>query len=305
MVFRHERSGVTWVDLEQPTSDELGAAMREFAISPRIEAELALPSPLSIEASEDNAALLVLHFPTHDDAEDALREQEVDLVVGKNFLVTVRYEVVAPLHALHKSLEAHELLDISSTLAADELLELVLGKIFDAVRDHTKHIAARLTHIEHDMFSGKERETVRAISLVNREFLHLEAALANNEDPLSQFLAVLERRNFFGAHFGDRATRILAERDHVARLIATHRAVATELQETNAALLNATQNEIIKTLTVITFIILPLELIANIFELNVSDSPLAGVAHGFWIIIAILLAIAGLLTFFFARRRWL
>ena len=41
MVFRHERSGVTWVDLEQPTPEELGAAMREFAISPRIESELA------------------------------------------------------------------------------------------------------------------------------------------------------------------------------------------------------------------------------------------------------------------------
>lgn len=305
MVFRHARAGVTWIDLEQPTPGELEAAMREFSLSPRIESELALPSPLPTEASEDNAVLVVLHFPSHDDQQDSLREQEVDIVSGKDFIITVRYEVVAPLHALHKSLEAHELLGVTNTIGADELLELILGKIFDAVQDHAKHVAARLTHIERDMFNGKERDTVRAISLVNREFLHLEAALANNEDPLARFLEALERKNFFGSRFGERAARILAERDHVARLITTHRAVATELQQTNAALLDATQNEIIKTLTVITFIILPLELIVNIFGFDFTDAPLSGVPHEFWIVAGILVAAAVLMTLFFARRRWL
>jgi magnesium transporter len=304
MVFRHEREGTTWVDLEQPTSDELSAAMREFGVSARIESELALPSPVPITASEENAALLILHFPTHDD-EDATHVQEVDVVAGSNFLITVRYEVVAALHALHKSLEAHELLGLSAKLSSDELLELVLDKIFDSTRDHAKHVASRLTKIERDMFSGKERDTVRLISGINREFLHLEAALADNEDPLAHFLSSLERRGFFGKNFNERATRILSERDHVARLISTHRAVATELQETNSALLNATQNEIIKTLTVITFIILPLDLLANIFELNFSDLPFAHSPHAFWIVIGIMAAIALLLTGYFARRRWL
>lgn len=304
MVFRHERPGMTWLDLEQPTSEELTGAMQELGISPRIESELALPSPLPMTASEEGVALVVLHFPTHDE-DDQLREQEVDIVVGKTFVMTVRYEVVAPLHALHKSLEAHELLGVTHTIRADELLELILGKIFDAVRDHTKHVAARLGKIEREMFSGQERETVRAISGINREFLHLEAALANNEDPLTHFLTGLERRNVFGERFSERAARISAERDHVARLISTHHAVATELQKTNASLLNATQNEIIKTLTVITFIILPLDLIANLFELNVGDIPLEHSPYAFWIIVAAMAVIALVLTAFFARRRWL
>jgi magnesium transporter len=305
MVFRHKRGVVSWIDLEQPTPEELSAVMNEFSISQRIEDELALPSPMPATASEENAALLVLQFPTHDE-DNATHEQEVDIVVGRNFVITVRYEVVAPLHALHKSLEAHELLGMAATLSTDELLELILGKIFDAVRDHAKHVAGRLVHIERDMFDGKERQTVRAISEIHREFLHLESALANNEDPLSHFLSGLEKRGFFGVHFAERATRILSERHHLARLIGTHRAVTTELQETNIALLNAAQNDIMKTLTVVTFIFLPLELIAGIFAMdNTLDMPLVHNPHGFAIIIGTMMMVAAILTLFFARKRWL
>lgn len=306
MVFRHQRGGIVWIDLEQPTEEELSAAMREFSISPRIENELALPSPLPAASTEDNAALLILHFPTHDDDDESAHMQEVDLVAGKSFIVTVRYEVVAPLHALHKSLEAHELLGLAPILATDELLELILDKIFDSVRDHTKHVATRLSKIERDMFRGHERDTVRAISGINREFLHLQAALANNEDPLGHFLSALERRDFYGAHFNERASRILAERDHVARLINTHRDVATELQQTNTALLNASQNEIMKTLTVVTFIFLPLELIAGIFAMDATvGMPLVHNPYGFWIIMGIMTIIVACLTIVFARKRWL
>jgi magnesium/cobalt transport protein CorA len=305
MIFRHQRGAVSWVDLEQPTAEELSGVMREFNISERIESELALPSPLPISASEGTSTVLVLHFPTHDDNDES-HEQEVDIVAGKNFIVTVRYEVVPPLHALHKSLEAHELLGLAPNITPDELLELILGKIFDSVRDHTKHIASRLARVEREMFSGNERTTVRAISGINREFLHLESALADNEEPLAHFLGSLERHGFYGAHFAERAGRILAERDHLARLITTHRAIATELQQTNTALLNATQNEIMKTLTVVTFIFLPLELIAGIFAMdNTLDMPLVHNPHGFIIIMAMMAITAAGLTLFFARRRWL
>jgi magnesium transporter len=304
MVLRHER-GATWVDLEQPTPEELGAAAREFGIGARIMDELTAPSPIPLALAESEAALLVLHFPTRDPEEADEREQEIDLVVGRSFLLTVRYEVIAPLHALHKSLEAHELLGLSAKLEADDLLELVLGKIFDAARDRAKNIALRLGKIEREIFSGGERETIRAISLINREFLHLESAVADNEDPLTHFLAAVERRGLFGTRFAERATRITAEREHVARLASTHRKIASELQETNATLLNATQNEIMKTLTIMAFVTFPLTLIAGIFSMDTTHNPIVGTRYDFWIVLALMLALAVGFFAYFRAKRWL
>ncbi|MGH7175406.1 MAG: magnesium transporter CorA family protein [Minisyncoccia bacterium] len=304
MIFRHER-GATWADLEQPSPEEVAAAAKEFGLSSRFVDEISSPSPVPLALAESDSALLVLHFPTRDAEDDDAREQEIDLVVGHNFLLTVRYEVIAPLHSLHKSLEAHEMLGVAGKLGADDLLELVLGKIFDAARDRAKHIALRTSSIERGLFGGAERDTIREISLLNREFLHLEAAIADNEDPLTHFLAAVERRGFFGPHFTERATRISAEREHVARLANTHRKIASELQATNATLLNARQNEIVKTLTVMAFMTFPLGLVASIFSMDTRDTPIVGLPGGFWIILGIMILMAVGFFIYFRARRWL
>lgn len=305
MIFRHEHRGGVWIDIEQPTDEEIRDIAREFSVGERIETELLSPTPLPLVAGDTNFVLLVLHFPTHSGEDGETKSQEVDFIIGRDFVLTVRYEVVAPLHRLRKLLETEDLLEDKSDFTSDTLLEILFAHLFAAVRDETNHIAARLSRIEKEMFNGHERKTVRAISSISREFLHLEASIAGQEEPLTRFLKAVGDRGFFGPTFIERASRITAEHSQIGRLISTHRAVATELRETNASLLEAGQNEVMKTLTVVTFIILPLELVAYIFGLHVPGEPLMENPNAFWIIVAMMLLIVGTMTIFFARKRWI
>ncbi len=305
MLFRHEYQGGVWVDLEQPTGDEIRDVAKEFSIDERLERELLLPTPTPLLASEGGLALLVLHFPAHG-AEDGITEsQEVDVIVGKNVIVTVRYEVIAPLHHLQKLLEAQKLVSGNAALTTDVMLEVLFAHLYTSVHDHTNHIVDRLARIEQDMFDGAERKTILSILQVSREFLHMETALADQEEPLGRFLAVLAEHEFFGAPFGERGERIRAQRAQIERLVKTHRTIMAELRETNVSLLEARQNEIMKTLTVITFSVLPLELIALIFGMHELGTPLETTPNAFWIIITFMLGIVGLMMLFFARKRWI
>jgi Mg2+ and Co2+ transporter CorA len=155
------------------------------------------------------------------------------------------------------------------------------------------------------MFKDRERETVRAISDISREFPHLEATLVNHEEPLARFLRTLDEQGLFGASFHDRVSRVAADRIHVGHLIRTYRAVATELRETNMALLETRQNDIMKTLTTITIIVLPLELTAFIFGMHALGTPLENNPNAFWIILTLMLVMVGFVTIFFARKRWI
>jgi len=309
MMYRQGYRGGVWVDLEQPTNEEIRQVVDEFSISERVEAELLSPTPFPLVSSDQHMALVVLHFPVHRTGNDGVdgdtRSQEIDFIVGKRFVVTVRYEVVAPLHRLRKLLESEELVSGSASITTDVLVEILFAHLYAAVRDHGDHVANRLAHIERDMFAGSERSTVRAISEVNREYLHLESALANQEEPVTRFLTALSRAEFFGESFAERRARVLNERAQVAGLVHTHRAIAAELRETNNALLNAKQNEIIKILTVVSFIFLPLALIAKIFGMKVETMPFVHDPNGFWIILGIMLFVAGALILFVARKRWL
>ncbi|MGD0328165.1 MAG: CorA family divalent cation transporter [Minisyncoccia bacterium] len=254
MVFRYEYRGGVWVDLEQPTGDEIRHVAQEFSINERIETELLSPTPTPLVTGDGTSALLVLHFPAQSiKKDDETGNQEIDFIIGKHFIITVRYEVIASLYRLKKLLETRDLVTEREPITTDVLLEIIFAHLYASVCDHTNYIASRLENIERDMFDGHERTTVRSISNISREFLHLESALANQEEPLSRFLKALAQRDFFNASFIERAERILAERAQVMRLVTAHRAVATELRETNAALLEVRQNQIMKMLTVITF----------------------------------------------------
>jgi magnesium transporter len=305
MIFRYAYRGGVWIDLEHPTEDEVRRIAEEFAISERLESELFSPTPAPLVASDTGVTFLVLHFPSRGGADGEIRDQEVDFVIGDKFIITVRYEVIAALHHLQKLLEAQQLISPTDVMTTDVLLEILFAHLYTAVRDHINVVATHLEHIEHDMFNGLERITVRAISNTSRELLHIEASLANQEEPLHRFLRALGTRGTFGASFTERSERIIAERLQAARLSTTYRAIATELRETNASLLEAKQNEIMKTLTVINFGVLPLELIALVFSMHVLGTPLEQNPDAFWIILVIMLSTSGLMTIFFARRRWL
>ncbi len=305
MISRYAYHGRVWIDLERPTEEEVHRLAREFSIGERLEMELISPTPMPLVASDAGITFLVLHFPARGAGDGEVRDQEVDFIVGEKFIITVRYEVVAPLHHLRKVLETQQLLSPHDDMTTDVLLEILFAHLYTSIRDHSNTSANRLTHIEHDMFNDLERHTVQKISNAIREFLHIEASLANQEEPLSRFLKTLSTRELFGTSFAERADRILAERAQAARLVGTYRAVATELRETNASLLEARQNEIMKTLTLITVTMMPVELVTFVFSMHALGTPLAQEPNAFWIILAIMLGTGGLMLLFFARRRWL
>ena len=305
MIFRYEYLNGVWVDLEQPSENEIRQVAEEFSVGEHMEKELLYPTPMPLVAGGDNMALLVLHFPSHGENDGETKSQEVDFVVGKNFIITVRYEVVASLHRLKKLLEAQNMVGGRVLVTTDVLLEILFAHLYTSVRDHINHVADNLSRVEKEMFDGRERMTVRSISNISREFLHAEAALATQEESLGNFINVLSRLGVFDDTFKLRAERIMAERSNAARIVKTHRAIAAEMRETNNALLSAKQNEIIKILTVVSFVFLPLALIAKIFAMKITYMPLVDDQNGFWIILGFMLFVALLLILFVARKRWI
>lgn len=305
MIFRHEYRGGVWIDLEQPTDDEIRQIAKEFEISERFERELFAPTPLPLVLSDDTMALMVLHFPSPGTEEGETRSQELDFIVGKEFILTVRYEIVTPLHHLKKLLETQQLVEGKSPVTTDVLLEILFAHLYTAIRDHTNTVAENLTRVEKEMFSGKERTTVRSISNINRAFLHIESALANQEESMEHFFDALIQRAFFGPSFPDRSQRILAETSHIMRIVKTHRAAATELRETNIALVETRQNEIMRILTIVNIIFLPLGLITWIFAMRTEGMPFIDSPDSFWVVLSGMGVVGLLLTGFFIRKRWI
>jgi len=304
MITRHVRGDMQWVDLESPSREELRAVMTEFSVDPTIEEEIIIPTPYPLSVTFPEYAYLILHFPTAE-ASGGARNQEIDIIVGKEFLITVRYEVVGSILSLHKAFEAEELLGIPKTDAGPALVERLLRRLYSAMMEEVDRAAKKLDRIEADIFSGKERKTVRAISEAGRVLLRFETTLVRHIEPLDEFLNELSTPAFFGKKFMTQAARIKTERIHVAALVTSYRAVARELRTTNDSLLSSSQTEALKIFTMITVAFLPLTFIAGLFGMHTEYEPLTGHPYDFWLIIIIMLVVELLLILYMKLKKWI
>ena len=104
MLTRYVRENLVWIDCVSPTPAEVRGLMHEFGIDPLIAEELLLPSYKPKVEKRGDVIYVILHFPIMRSMHQT-PEQEIDFLIGKNFLITTRYENVDPLHSFAKAFE--------------------------------------------------------------------------------------------------------------------------------------------------------------------------------------------------------
>lgn len=301
-IYKHKH--LTWVDVESPTPEEVREIMEKYDIDPLVADELLLPTLKPHVDVYPNFIYLILHFPAFKHTHSGNVNQEIDFIIGKDFLITTRYDSVDPLHKFSKVFEVNSVLDKSDIGDhAGFLFFYMIRKLYKSLEHELEYIEDSLEIIEEDVFEGKEKEMVIALSNISRDLLNLKQALNPHQEILTSFSNA--GKIFFGNDFGNHLNSIIGEYYRIKNSILVHTDTLYELRETNNSLLSTKQNEVMKVLTIMAFITFPLSLIASIFGMNTSYLPLVGGPFDFWLVMGIM-GFAGLLMFiFFKRNRWL
>jgi len=304
MLTRYEHNGVTWIDLEQPTREEVRHIMEEFGIDALVAEELLLPTVKPRFEMHDGFFYLILHFPalrhTHKN-----KEQEVDFIVGNNFIITTRYDTIDPLHKFSKVFEVNSVLDKSNMGDhAGYVLYYMLKKLYRSVEHEISFISDSLEDIEGQIFEGREKEMVQALSVVGRSLMNLRQAIEPHRDVLKD-MTDSSLETLFEGSFSPYTRSLLNEYYRVHNHVMRQTESMKELRETNNSLLNTKQNEIMKVLTVMAFVTFPLTLIAGIFGMNTTRTPIVEGPNGFWYIMIIMGAAAALMYAYFKHKKWL
>jgi magnesium transporter len=304
MITRYEQQGVMWIDVERPTVEEVEILVEELNLGPLVEQEMLTPTLKPRLDVYPSFMYVVLHFPATRDTRGTQDTHEVDMVIAKNFVITVHYESVSAILDFARTFETalllkHEDIDLHSGHVLFELST----RLYQSVEDELDAIEDSVALIESSIFESRERQMVKPISLMTRELLNHKRIIANQEETLKKF------ENAGVSLFGDEF------RGYVASMSALHYRVLnrahmlmetlTELRSTNDSLLSTKQNEIMKNLTVVASVLLPLSLIASLFGMNTVNNPIAGSPYDFWIVSGIMVVVGVAITLYFAFKRWL
>lgn len=300
MLTRYKERDVAWIDMVAPTPAEIRQVMHEFSLNPAIAEELTSPSVKSKVERFDDCLYLVLHFPalrTHGRA-----EQEIDFVLGKQYLITVRYENIDPLHLFARSFEVNVVLGSGHTHGGHLFVSMVRS-LYRGLGAECDTLRGKLDDIEDMIFRGREREMVAHISRVGRIVHDFRRTLAPHQEMLSSLESSGER--LFGHAFPYHVRSALGEEARVRHTLEHLREWLYELRETNNSLLSLKQSEVMKNLTIMAFMTFPLTLLVALFTVPAEHTPIIGMEYDFWVILGMLLIAGTGFLLFFKYKKWL
>lgn len=302
MISKYTYRKLTWIDLESPTKEEVYRLMEEYHLPSLVGEELITQTLRSKVDLYEDIIYMILHFPASNHQGKKSDEQEVDFVIGKDFIITAHYEVVDPLHEFSKLFETDSMLDKSMVGShAGFLFFYIIRELYKQAMLQLDDINNSLREIEKNIFDGQEGEMVAVISNLNRTLVDFKQATRFHRETLRSFESA--GTQFFGSEFSYYLSAITGEYNKVQNVLDGHKEILSDLKETNDSLLTSKTNDTIKKLTIMTFIMLPLTLITGIFGMN-SDVVFIHNKFSFLFVLGCM-ALAGVLMFiYFKRKQW-
>ena len=299
MIKKYTYDGLTWVDLETPTPAEIREVMDTYGINPLVAEELSTPTLRPKVDLYNDFIYLILHFPIFKNSPEDFHKhkKEIDFVLGKKVLITTRYDSLDPLHNFSKVFETNSILEKSKMGDhAGYIFFYMMRSLYHSLHDELIYIKDKLSDIEDKIFSGKEKDMVFELSKINRELLNFKEAISVHKDVLNSFEAASKK--FFGDTFDYHVRSIIGEYYKVQANVDGSKEYLKELRDTNDSLLSTKQNEVMKQLTVITFVFLPLSFVAAILGMSMQ-TPFISNINDFWSVLIFMVAFGlAMLTFF-------
>ena len=303
MISTYNYKNLTWVDLESPHEDELVHIMERYAIPATIAEQVISDSPHSKIEQHTHFTYLILHFPSKEKDGDNITTEEVDFIIGADFIITTHYGPMDSLRSFSKTFEKNMVHEkhIEHTHAGF-LFGHLLRALYYTTREDLDKTHVFVKEAEKRVFDGTEEAMVAVISLASRQLLEFRQALRFHDDVLTTLEQSLVR--MFGEGFRPQIKEIIDDYVRVQDRVDGYKEIIDDIRITNDSLLANKTNKTMKILTIITFLISPITIVSSVFMMN-TDFVMIKTPLELAIIIGIMILLSLVTFIYFKHKKWL
>lgn len=250
----------------------------------------------------DDYYFIILHFPYFDQKNKFLRIREVKIFWGEDYIITIgkSHWVVNEMFREGKEQEARtEDFEVGTS---DALLYSILEKLMKATQIIIRKIGDDVDSVNRALFEIKAERTIESISVIRKNIILLNTMFKPQLPLFGKFES--GQIDGFADNMEDYWGNILDYYKRLWDLTEDYAELIEGLSQTFDSLQANRTNEIIKILTLISSILLPLTFLTGLYGMNVN-LPLQGDPRSFWIIIGAMFGIAFFMIIFFKRKNWM
>jgi magnesium transporter len=297
--LRQLDDGVAWIDLYKPTQQEFESVAQELELPPRVIEGAIKPQQKPKLVRYGDSLFVVLKTARYLDEPEKVEFSEVHLLVGKDFIVTVRYEEITALEEVRRRLEGEPGL---LRQGPQPILHEIMDQIVDDYEPVLEGLGTDIQEVEVEVFGGNEDVSQRIYEL-SRELVQFQRATS----PLAR---ALDRVAQSDEHDIDPELRSYLRElhDRVLRVeepTEGFRDMLSDILVVNLTLISVRQNDQTKKISAWAAMLIVPTLITGIYGMNFDFMPELHWIYGYPFALALMVSISVGLYAVFRHIKWL
>jgi len=297
-----DTSMISWIDVEGLHEVELIQQIGECQGFNPLMLEDIVNTDQRPKLEDFNDYLYIVVKMLHEREDGEIAVEQVSLVVGGNFVISFQEglegDAFGPVRDRLRSGKGK-----IRTMGTDYLAYVLIDAVVDGYFGVLEQVGERIEDLEEEVVAAPSPETVRNIHKLKREMIVLRKALW----PLREVIGALERRE--SPLISEPVTIYLRDvYDHTIQAIdavEAYRDILAGLLDIYLSSISNRLNEIMKFLTIVGTIFLPLTFIAGVYGMNFQNMPELHWRWGYFASLLLMLVVAFVMLFYFKRKKWL
>lgn len=294
----------TWLNIPKPSQEDVSVLRKRFPYIHPLNLEDVLSRLERPKVDSDEQYLfVVLQFPFWDQPNRTSRAAEVNLILGHRFVVSMHDDSLKPLRSLFSQCQQDEsILRAKLGRGAGFIFYFIIDQLVDYCFPILRKVDGNVDRLEESVFTDEPRRIIREIAEVRRDIITLRRII-RHQIPVVEALEISDHpllHDEMDEYYGD----IVDHLHKALNILDENHEVIASLSETADRLVNHRTNEVVRILTVISVVLLPITLVTGIWGMNIT-LPLTQNPNAFFLISVIMIVIALTMFSILRRNHWL
>jgi magnesium transporter len=297
-----DKPTVTWINVDGIHEVEVLELLGEcFGLHPLVLEDILNTDQRPKLEDFGDYIFVVLKTFSYNDQSDELEPEQISLILGPSFVLSLQEregDVFNPIRERIRNGKGR-----IRRMGADYLAYCLLDSIVDHYFVVLEQVGEEVEFLEEELVTNPTPETLQTIHNLKRDMIFLRKSVW----PLREVIGALERgelsliRESTGIYLRD----VYDHTIQVVDTIETFRDMISGMLDIYLSSVSNRMNEVMKVLTIIATIFIPLTLIAGIYGMNFQYMPELGWRWGYPVVWLVMLVIGVLMLVYFRRKKWL
>ncbi len=291
-----------WLNVKNPTDEDLETIENTYHFHPLDIEDCRESNQRSKIDTYDDYHFLVLHFPIFDKQNRFIKPQEVKIFWGEEFFITIgksHWAVDSVFDDAMKQDKRGEDFEIGTS---DAILYAVLEKLMNESIHLLRKVGLELELINRELFGKSPAKIIERLSVTRKNIIVLNTMFKPQLRVFNKFESGSVQG--FADNMEDYWGNILDYYNRMWDMTEDYGELIEGLSTTFDSLQTHKTNEIMKILTLISSIVLPLTFLTGIYGMNVL-LPFENDNSTFWGIVVVMLGIGGGMVALFKKKKWM